>query len=374
MEVEFVKKTPGGMVLYRIDGKTTYTTPGSYVEKVIKRLSELQLDYFTTTEIAKDGEDKRRISEALSNLYKRGILARSRGYIGFGNEVFYIYFSHAHRELHDVFVEEYLEKHLPAEISEIYRELKYNLHVWSNYDIRTRYGAVDLSLLENYVRNGLLKNKHVKEHNGEYVHATFYWALDAKEEFIDSIIKDKLAEIRQQRTERIGKGKKFEAELEELFGYAFKHDGLVFRIYDHNRQVRKIIRGKLRIFDLVAYAMPYIRMGDKWQRLKWFHGSIPIVFEFKFNEAIGAGWLATFVQEVQWAYGEHAIPALVIGGESGRIYDSAWEYAKRAGNVWIIHGSQLEKLRKYFKEEVEASEPSESHSSPSEIAEGGEAW
>jgi len=368
LEVRFAKKTPGGMVVYDVDGKTTYTTPDSYVEKVLERLSELQVDYFTTTEIARDGEDKRRISEALSNLYKRGILARSKGYIGFGNEVFYIYFSHAHRELHDVFVEEYLEKHLPAEISEIYRELKYNLHVWSNYDIRARYGAVDLSLLENYVRNGLLKCKHVKEH------ATFYWALDAKEEFIDSIIKDKLAEIRRQRTEKVGKGKKFEAELEELLGYTFKHDGLVFRIYDHNRQVRKTIRGKLRIFDLVAYAMPYLRVGGEWQRLKWFHGSIPIVFEFKYNESIGPGWLATFAQEVKWAYGEHAIPAVIVGGEAGRIFDSTWEFAKRLGNVWIIHGSQLEKLRKYFKEEVEASEPAESHSSPSEIAEEGEAW
>ncbi len=366
MRIRKIKQTPGGMVVYDVDGKTTYTTPGSYVEKVLQRLSELQVDYFTTTEIARDGEDKRRISEALSNLYKRGILARSKGYIGFGNEVFYIYFSHAKRELHDLLVEEYLEKHMPGEIVDIYHKLKFEMHVWSNYDIHKQFGPVDLNLLDNYVRNGLLFSKHVKKHKNEYVHATFYWANEPKPEEIDSIIEEKLAEIYELRKRKVSKGKRFETEMEELFGVAFKTNGLMLRIFDHNRQVRKIVRGQLKIFDLVAYAIPCIYLNGKWQRLKWFHGSIPIVFEFKYNETIGAGWLATYIQIVKWAYGEHAIPALVIDGEAAKIYDSTWELAKQFKNVWIIHGSQLGKLRRYYEElrAKKVENPSNASSSP----------
>ncbi len=39
MEVRFIKRTPEGMVVYDVDGKTTCTTPGSYVEGRDRRLT-----------------------------------------------------------------------------------------------------------------------------------------------------------------------------------------------------------------------------------------------------------------------------------------------------------------------------------------------
>ncbi|WP_290597086.1 MULTISPECIES: hypothetical protein [unclassified Archaeoglobus] len=338
MIVEHVRDTKGGMRVYKLDGVLLHTNPGSTLESILHQLSQFGKPYFTSMDFK---GNQKRISEALSSLYRKGALSRSKGIISLrGNERFYLYFSHKLASLHDRLVEQFLAENLPDRIVDIYDRIKYGKEILSNYDIRSEYGTVDLTPLENYIRNGLLASKHIKKYQGRYVDATFYYSPEL-EQNIDRIIEEKLELSIQKRHEAMKKGREFESLLYEALSTLFETNRIAIQIFEFNKQVRKQLpNGKLRIFDLVAYAIPVIEVNGKWKRLKWFHGSITIVFEFKYNFRVTKGFLAEYYLDVKQAYGDLAIPALVVDGS---VYDSAWEFCRHYG-IWIITGSSLETL------------------------------
>jgi len=338
LNIEYVRDTKGGMRIYRFDGIQLYTNPGSTLESILHQLSELDRPYFTTMDL--EGDPKR-ISEALSALYRKGALARSKGIISLrGNERFYLYFSHKLAELHDQLVEQFLAENLPDRIVDLYDRIKYEKEILSNYDIRSEYGSIDLTPLENYVRNALLASKHIKFYKDRYVDATFYYSPELK---IDAVIEERLESSIQKRHEAMKKGKEFEQQLYKAFSSLFDTQRITIQIFEYNTQVRKQLPGgKLRIFDMVAYAMPVIEINGKWKHLKWFHGSITIVFEFKYNFKVTKGFLAEYYLDVKQAYGDLAIPAVVVDGS---VYDSAWEFCRHHG-IWLITGSSLDVLLK----------------------------
>jgi hypothetical protein len=278
---------------------------------------------------------------------KRGALARSPGILSVrGNERFYLYYSLQNQRVKDQLIEDYLEANISDQrITEIFRRVKYGGDVLSNYDIRAEFGAIDLIQLQNYIRNGLLGERYVKRHNNTYIDATFWFPVGMAPEAVDQAIQEKLDSSILKRKAAIDKGKEFENSLYAAFGTMFAAQSLQFSVFDHKKQVRKqLAGGRLRIFDMVAYAAPVLVDGGGHQKpLKWFHGSIKLVFEFKYNFRVTKGFLAEYYMDVREAYGDLAVPVVVAGGDPGfgAVYDSGWQFSKYHNGVWLITGSSL---------------------------------
>lgn len=286
MEVEHVRDT-ARMRVYRLDGVELQTTIGSVLESVLRQIKKDQI------------------------------------------------------------IEDYLEANIPDQrIIEIFRRVQYGGEVLSNYDIRAEFGAIDLVLLKNYTRNNILGERYVKRHNNSYIDATFFYPARMTPEAVEQRVKEKLDSSILKRKEAIDKGREFENSLYAAFGQMFAAQSLRFAIFDHNKQVRKqLAGGRLRIFDMVAYAAPVIVDPETGQQkpLKWFHGSMKIVFEFKYNFRVTKGFLAEYCLDVHEAYGDLAVPVVVAGGDPGfgAVYDSGWQFSKYHNGVWLITGSSL---------------------------------
>jgi len=344
MEVEHVRDT-ARMRVYRLDGIEVQTTIGSTLESVLKQIKTLGRPYLTSMDLQ---GDPMRVSGALRALVRRGAIARSPGILSVrGNERFYLYYSLQNQRVQDQIIEDYLEANISDQrITEIFRRVKYGGDVLSNYDIRAEFGAIDLVQLQNYIRNGILGERYVKRHGNSYIDATFWYPVGMAPEAVDQAVKEKLDSSILKRKEAIGKGKEFENSLYAAFGQMFAAQSLQFAIFDHNKQVRKqLAGGRLRIFDMVAYAAPVVVDPETGQQkpVKWFHGSMKIVFEFKYNFRVTKGFLAEYCMDVHEAYGDQAIPAVVAGGDPGfgAVYDSGWQFSKYHNGVWLITGSSL---------------------------------
>ncbi len=332
------------MRVYRLDGVEVQTTIGSVLESVLKQIKNLGRPYLTSMELK---GDPMQVSGALRALVKRGALARSPGILSVrGNERFYLYYSLQNQRVKDQLIEDYLEANCPDQrIVEIFHRVKYRGEILSNYDIRAEFGAIDLIQLQNYIRNGLLGERYVKRHNNTYIDATFWFPVGMAPEAVDQVVKEKLDSSILKRKEAIDKGREFENSLYAAFGAMFAAQSLQFSVFDHKKQVRKqLAGGRLRIFDMVAYAAPVLVDGGGHQKpLKWFHGSIKLVFEFKYNFRVTKGFLAEYYMDVHEAYGDLAVPVVVAGGDPGygAVYDSGWQFAKCHNGVWLITGSSL---------------------------------
>ena len=344
MEVDHVRDT-ARMRVYRLDGVEVQTTIGSVLESVLKQIKNLGRPYLTSMELK---GDPMQVSGALRALVKRGALARSPGILSVrGNERFYLYYSLQNQRVKDQLIEDYLEANCPDQrIVEIFHRVKYRGEILSNYDIRAEFGAIDLIQLQNYIRNGLLGERYVKRHNNTYIDATFWFPVGMAPEAVDQVVKEKLDSSILKRKEAIDKGREFENSLYAAFGAMFAAQSLQFSVFDHKKQVRKqLAGGRLRIFDMVAYAAPVVVDPETGQQkpVKWFHGSMKIVFEFKYNFRVTKGFLAEYCMDVHEAYGDQAIPAVVAGGDPGfgAVYDSGWQFSKYHNGVWLITGSSL---------------------------------
>lgn len=344
MEVDHVRDT-ARMRVYRLDGVEVQTTIGSVLESVLKQIKNLDRPYLTSMDLQGDPVQ---VSGALRALVKRGALARSPGILSVrGSERFYLYYSLQSYCVKGQLIEDYLEANSPdPRIVEIFRRIRYGGEVLSNYDIRAEFGAIDLIQLQNYIRNGLLGERYVKRHNNTYIDATFWFPVGMAPEAVDQAIQEKLDSSILKRKAAIDKGKEFENSLYAAFGNMFAAQSLRFAIFDHNKQVRKqLAGGRLRIFDMVAYAAPVVVDPETGQQkpVKWFHGSLKIVFKFKYNFRVTKGFLAEYCMDVREAYGDLAVPAVVAGGDPGygAVYDSGWQFSKYHNGVWLITGSSL---------------------------------
>lgn len=343
MEVEHVRDT-ARMRVYRLDGVELQTTIGSVLESVLKQIKILDKPYLTSMDLQ---GDPMQVSGALRALVHRGALARSPGILSVrGNERFYLYYSLQSQRIQDQIIEDYLEANIPDQrIIEIFRRVQYGGEVLSNYDIRAEFGAIDLVQLKNYTRNNILGERYVKRHNNSYIDATFWYPARMTPEAVEQRVKEKLDSSILKRKEAIDKGREFENSLYAAFGNMFAAQSLRFAIFDHNKQVRKqLAGGRLRIFDMVAYAAPVVVDETGQQKpLKWFHGSMKVVFEFKYNFRVTKGFLAEYCLDVHEAYGDLAVPVVVAGGDPGfgAVYDSGWQFSKYHNGVWLITGSSL---------------------------------
>lgn len=332
------------MRVYRLDGVEVQTTIGSVLESVLKQIKILDKPYLTSMDLQ---GDTMQVSGALRALVHRGALARSPGILSVrGNERFYLYYALGSQRVQDQLIEDYLETAITDQrIVEIFRRVKYGGEILSNYDIRAEFGAIDLVQLKNYTRNNILGERYVKRHNNSYIDATFWYPVSTASEAVDQAVKEKLDSSILKRKEAIDKGREFENSLYAAFGKMFAAQSLQFAIFDHKKQVRKqLAGGRLRIFDMVAYAAPVLMdSGGHQKPLKWFHGSIKLVFEFKYNFRVTKGFLAEYYMDVHEAYGDLAVPVVVAGGDPGygAVYDSGWQFAKCHNGVWLITGSSL---------------------------------
>ena len=366
MEVEYVRDT-ARMRVYRLDGVEVQTTIGSVLESVLKQIKNLDRPYLTSMELKGDPVQ---VSGALRALVKRGALARSPGILSVrGSERFYLYYSLRSYCVKDQLIEDYLEANCPDQrIIEIYHRITDGGEVLSNYDVRAEFGAIDLVQLQNYIRNGLLGERYVKRHSNSYIDATFWYPVGMAPEAVELAIQEKLDSSILKRKEAIGKGREFENSLYAAFEQMFAAQSLRFAIFDHNKQVRKQLAGgeRLRIFDMVAYAAPVVVDPETGQQkpVKWFHGSIKIVFEFKYNFRVTKGFLAEYYMDVHEAYGDLAIPVVVAGGDPGfgAVYDSGWQFSKHHNGVWLITGSSLTQvLREGFSPLTSQAHEGEAH-------------
>lgn len=327
--------------------KKVQTTRGSVLESVLQQFKNLNKPYLISTDLKGDPVQ---VSGALHALVKRGALARSPGILSVqGSERFYLYYGLPNKPIQEDLIETFLEENLPDKrIVQVYTLIQYGGEILSNYDIRSEHGAIDLVQLKNYTRNGLLRQEYIKRHNDVYIDATFYIPRHMEKEEVDRAVQEKLSSSILKRKEAIGKGKEFENSLYDAFGSMFTSQSLQFRIFDHSKQVRKpLAGGRLRIFDMVAYAAPVIIDDDGCQKpLKWFHGSLKLVFEFKYNFRVTKGFLAEYCLDVHEAYGDMAVPVVVAGGDPGfgAVYDSGWQFAKYHNGVWLITGSSLARV------------------------------